>query len=157
MAGRFEDQKLSLSSQKPVQSILNEPCLPTSSARNAHRVPKCALFDTFTLSGCGANYSPCMTSPGIGPDLASRSAPRLAFLRVEVEHQQIASSGVTITPTTHNKKRHTSSGWLEILNAVCLECLPRAWYDRHLLKSRYYCVKVRSYLRIEGAPLSMSY
>ena len=157
-AGRFEDQQLSLTSKKPLKSTLDGKILPSGGAMDTPRRPKCPLFDTFTVSGCGAAYSLC-------PDLSSRSAPRLAFLRVEVEHQQIVSSspspspGVAAAPTPRGKgptptltptNTFICSGWLEMSTEACLECLPRAWYDRHLLNSRFYCVKVCSFLCVEN-------
>ncbi len=149
-AGRFEDQQLSLTSKKPLKSTLDEKILPSGGAMDTPRRPKCPLFDTFTVSGCGAAYILC-------PDLSSRSAPRLAFLRVEVEHQQIVSSSPSPSPSpgvaaapTPRRKGPTLSGWLEMSTAACLECLPRAWYDRHLLNSRFYCVKVCSFVCVEN-------
>lgn len=135
---------MSESSTNPVGSIWkrllesspqsNQPVEPTR--------PKCALFDLFSISGCGA-YS------HVGrkmehQDLPSRSAPRLAFLRVERQHHQVVVSiaSTTVTDEEASKTRKYHYWVIESMVPVLLGCLPRSRYDRHLLNSRYYSVKV---------------
>eukprot|EP01036_Dinobryon_divergens_P033730 gene33730-43590_t len=137
---KFEDQKISLSSTRPVGSIWKR--LLESNPQNKLvelTRPQCALFDMFSISGCGAySHVGCKVEDH---DLPSRSAPRLAFLRVEGENHQAVSIATTATDIESPKKGKYIYWVMDSIVPVILKCLPRSRYDRHLLKSRYYSVK----------------
>eukprot|EP01036_Dinobryon_divergens_P036160 gene36160-47015_t len=140
----FQDQKISLSSTRPVGSIwkrLFESNPQRTSSKQLTTRPQCALFDMFSISGCGAySHVGCKVEDH---DLPSRSAPRLAFLRVEGENHQAASKVSNATTATDStlKRNQSNKSCLEIVTSVFLNNLPRSMYDRHLVNSHFYCVK----------------
>ena len=153
MIGKLDELKISLTNSKPMVSIWKQLFEPKQKGSFIEITrPKCALFDTFSISSCGV-YNHSGLKITAARDLPSRSAPRLAFLRVEEEHHQIVfaarnSQEKSETPSdaymeeeTH-KKNADSSVWLGAVLSWFLSYLPRSIYDKHLLNSRYYVTKV---------------